>query len=93
MSIIGYLPPVSDPYDDHLLADGGYADLVPGNLLFLSLLVIKNSQDCWILGKFLQCFLMGFRELFKLERRTHVLLFLHRFVFFYPDRFWLNFGI
>jgi len=31
MSIIGYLPPVSDPYDEHLLADGGYADLVPVN--------------------------------------------------------------
>lgn len=31
MSLSGYLPPLCDPKDGHLLLDGGYVNNVPGN--------------------------------------------------------------
>ena len=32
MSLAGYLPPLCDPTDGHLLLDGGYVNNLPGNL-------------------------------------------------------------
>lgn len=34
MSLAGYLPPLCDPVDGHLLLDGGYVNNLPGELLF-----------------------------------------------------------
>lgn len=34
MTLIGYMPPISDPINNHLLVDGGYVDLTPGNFIF-----------------------------------------------------------
>ena len=31
MSLSGYLPPLCDPVDGHLLLDGGYVNNLPGN--------------------------------------------------------------
>ena len=38
MSLAGYLPPLCDPVDGHLLLDGGYVNNLPGKppLLFSS---------------------------------------------------------
>ena len=33
MSLSGYLPPLCDPVDGHLLLDGGYVNNLPGNNL------------------------------------------------------------
>ena len=33
MSLSGYLPPLCDPKDDHLLMDGGYINNLPGGPL------------------------------------------------------------
>lgn len=30
MSLSGYMPPLCDPKDDHLLLDGGYTNNLPG---------------------------------------------------------------
>ena len=30
MSLSGYLPPLCDPVDGHLLLDGGYVNVLPG---------------------------------------------------------------
>lgn len=38
MSLSGYMPPLCDPKDGHLLLDGGYVNNLPGNLLCFSLL-------------------------------------------------------
>ena len=35
MSLSGYLPPMCDPIDGHLLLDGGYVNNLPGLLFFL----------------------------------------------------------
>ena len=32
MSLSGYLPPICDPEDGHLLLDGGYVNNLPGDL-------------------------------------------------------------
>ena len=32
MSLSGYLPPLCDPIDGHLLLDGGYVNNLPGEL-------------------------------------------------------------
>ena len=32
MSLSGYLPPLCDPVDGHLLLDGGYVNNLPGEL-------------------------------------------------------------
>jgi predicted acylesterase/phospholipase RssA len=32
MSLSGYMPPMCDPTDGHLLLDGGYVNNLPGNL-------------------------------------------------------------
>ena len=32
MSLSGYMPPLCDPVDGHLLLDGGYVNNLPGNL-------------------------------------------------------------
>ena len=32
MSLAGYLPPLCDPMDGHLLLDGGYVNNLPGRL-------------------------------------------------------------
>lgn len=32
MSLSGYMPPMCDPVDGHLLLDGGYVNNLPGNL-------------------------------------------------------------
>lgn len=29
MSLSGYLPPICDPVDGHMLLDGGYVDILP----------------------------------------------------------------
>ena len=34
MSLSGYLPPLCDPKDGHLLLDGGYVNNLPGVLYF-----------------------------------------------------------
>lgn len=34
MSLSGYLPPLCDPKDGHLLMDGGYINNLPGNQRF-----------------------------------------------------------
>lgn len=31
MSLSGYMPPLCDPKDGHLLLDGGYVNNLPGN--------------------------------------------------------------
>lgn len=31
MSLSGYMPPMCDPVDGHLLLDGGYVNNLPGN--------------------------------------------------------------
>ena len=33
MSLSGYLPPLCDPLDGHLLLDGGYVNNLPGMLV------------------------------------------------------------
>lgn len=37
MSLSGYMPPLCDPKDGHLLLDGGYVNNLPGNSKQLSL--------------------------------------------------------
>ena len=44
MTLIGYLPPVCDPVDDHLLADGGYTDLVPGITEYFIFFYLKSIE-------------------------------------------------
>lgn len=34
MSLSGYMPPMCDPTDGHLLLDGGYVNNLPGNFNF-----------------------------------------------------------
>lgn len=34
MSLSGYMPPLCDPKDGHLLLDGGYVNNLPGNSTF-----------------------------------------------------------
>ena len=34
MSISGYLPPLCDPVDGHLLLDGGYVNNLPGKDIY-----------------------------------------------------------
>lgn len=34
MSLSGYMPPLCDPKDGHLLLDGGYVNNLPGNFSF-----------------------------------------------------------
>ena len=45
MSLSGYLPPLCDPVDGHLLLDGGYVNNLPGNtgifLLYMVLSIVK----------------------------------------------------
>ena len=31
MSLAGYMPPLCDPIDGHMLLDGGYCNNLPGN--------------------------------------------------------------
>ncbi|MEN2500654.1 MAG: phosphatidylcholine and lysophosphatidylcholine phospholipase, partial [Marteilia pararefringens] len=50
MCIVGYLPPVCDPRNNHLLVDGGYVDLVPATDLVQAgcnkvIAVIVNSSS------------------------------------------------
>jgi len=33
MSLSGYLPPLCDPVDGHLLLDGGYVSVLPGKCI------------------------------------------------------------
>lgn len=33
MSLSGYMPPLCDPVDGHLLLDGGYTNNLPGELI------------------------------------------------------------
>lgn len=33
MSLAGYLPPLCDPEDGHLLVDGGYVNNLPGTVV------------------------------------------------------------
>lgn len=33
MSLAGYLPPISDPHDNHLLLDGGYVNNLPADVI------------------------------------------------------------
>ena len=40
MSISGYLPPLCDPVDGHLLLDGGYVSVLPGEHQCIILYVI-----------------------------------------------------
>lgn len=35
MSLSGYMPPLCDPKDGHLLLDGGYVNNLPGNFMFI----------------------------------------------------------
>lgn len=37
MSLAGYMPPLCDPVDGHMLLDGGYCNNLPGNNRILSL--------------------------------------------------------
>ena len=34
MSLSGYMPPLCDPVDGHLLLDGGYVNNLPGNYIY-----------------------------------------------------------
>jgi len=34
MSLSGYMPPLCDPKDGHLLLDGGYVNNLPGKIYF-----------------------------------------------------------
>lgn len=38
MSLSGYLPPLCDPVDGHLLLDGGYVNNLPGELFLAAVL-------------------------------------------------------
>ena len=40
MSLAGYLPPLCDPTDGHLLLDGGYVNNLPGDFLLYVLNVL-----------------------------------------------------
>lgn len=33
MTLTGYLPPICDPEDGHLLVDGGYVDILPVDVM------------------------------------------------------------
>lgn len=44
MSIVGVFPPLCDPVDGHMLADGCYVNNVPGNSLNLVLVYIKKTK-------------------------------------------------
>ena len=39
MSLAGYLPPLCDPVDGHLLLDGGYVNNLPGMTLLTACIV------------------------------------------------------
>lgn len=43
MSLSGYLPPLCDPKDGHLLLDGGYVNNLPGNLSTRAKLITAGS--------------------------------------------------
>lgn len=40
MSLSGYLPPLCDPKDGHLLLDGGYVNNLPGMYLEIVIAVV-----------------------------------------------------
>ncbi len=42
MSLSGYLPPLCDPVDGHLLLDGGYVNNLPGRDSFSPLLLLLS---------------------------------------------------
>lgn len=44
MSLSGYMPPLCDPKDGHLLLDGGYVNNLPGSIVSPILNNVK-SQD------------------------------------------------
>lgn len=43
MSLSGYLPPLCDPLDGHLLLDGGYVNNLPGTYLLPCVLTMSCS--------------------------------------------------
>lgn len=40
MSLSGYMPPLCDPKDGHLLLDGGYVNNLPGKCFFVFVLFL-----------------------------------------------------
>lgn len=63
MSLSGYMPPLCDPKDGHLLLDGGYVNNLPGNLqsifkkqlgsVLMSLSILVSAYTIAYLIKFL----------------------------------------
>lgn len=45
MSLSGYLPPLCDPKDGHLLMDGGYINNLPGLSLAVAYVSIRNPSN------------------------------------------------
>ena len=45
MSLSGYMPPLCDPVDGHLLLDGGYVNNLPGTVIFLSYCSLTPSFE------------------------------------------------
>lgn len=50
MSLSGYLPPLCDPKDAHLLMDGGYINNLPGRISF---------NDVWFQIAFFLAFMVS----------------------------------
>jgi predicted acylesterase/phospholipase RssA len=44
MSLSGYLPPLCDPIDGHLLLDGGYVNNLPGFIRFYQFNSLQQQQ-------------------------------------------------
>ena len=48
MSLAGYMPPLCDPIDGHMLLDGGYCNNLPGNnsilLLCRQFMALRQSK-------------------------------------------------
>lgn len=46
MSLSGYMPPLCDPKDGHLLLDGGYVNNLPGkNYIYFFFFVVVVEQE------------------------------------------------
>ena len=46
MSLSGYLPPMCDPTDGHLLLDGGYVNNMPGQSIMQQLFLLQHNIIC-----------------------------------------------
>ena len=46
MSLSGYLPPLCDPKDGHLLLDGGYVNNLPGECILYAHVIFSIQSFC-----------------------------------------------